>query len=840
MARNETGISSRIRQCVIACGLTALAIGLFWLAAWLTGDAVLWAERGALTVKANMAVSQILAAVSLLLLGTGPAGSTRRALGRSAAVVVFLIGSLTLSEHLAGCNLHIDEFLFSESPGAAGTASPNRMGPYGSMSLFLAGAGLLCLKTRRQALASYSGLLMCGLNLVPAVGFLYRIQGLVARPQTGISWPTVVAMMALGSGLVFAYRDSSFVGLLLREDAGGALFRRLLPAVLLLPVFTGFLRVWGERQGFYDTATGTGIHVIFIVLVFSALLWHNAAHLGRSTASQRRAEEALLESEVKFRVAFANAAIGLAIAEPDGRFIDANPAYCELLGYDLQELRSLSLPHMIHNADQAANRQLLDSMLSGEAGHFVIENRYVRKSGQIIWVRKSVSLVRDAAGAPRWIISLIENITERKQAEEAQRALLEERSALLESERIARTDAERASRIKDEFLANLSHELRTPLNAILGWAQILRKGNADASSVKKGLEVIERNTRIQVQLISDLLDMSRIVAGKMRLETERCDPVLALEAAIESAAPAAAAKKIRIEKLLMPIRSLVLGDPSRLQQVFWNLLSNGLKFTPAGGKIEVEVSLHDTRMEFVFRDSGQGIAPEFLPHIFERFRQADSGTSKSNPGLGLGLAIVRHLVELHGGTVAADSAGEGKGTAFTIVLPVSTDAGNARESAEVAAEVLQPGAIVLNGIKVLFVDDEPDSHEMVRRLLEPYGATVLVAGDAAAAIALLQDQRPDVLIGDIGMPGVDGYQMIRNIRGLPREAGGRIPAIALTAYSRVEDRTRAMLAGYEYHMTKPVNASELIATLGMITQRLPRSEERSASASGTRNGAALS
>ena len=452
--------------------------------------------------------------------------------------------------------------------------------------------------------------------------------------------------------------------------------------------------------------------------------------------------------------------------------------------------------------------------------------------------------IHDHDGADRWVMSrgkpmrgpdgqtvryigIAMDITDRKRAETTQAALMEERSRLLESERFARGELERANRLKDEFLANLSHELRTPLTSILGWAQILRRGHAGPDSIAKGLEVIERNTRVQAQLISDLLDMSRIISGKMRLETKSCDPVEALESAIDSLAPAAEAKEIRIEKRITQSSRPILGDPSRLQQAFWNLLSNAVKFTPSGGRVKVVMRQTESRVEVVVQDTGKGVNPDFLPHIFERFRQADSSASKDHAGLGLGLAIVRHLVELHGGTVKAESPGEGQGATFTITLPIVATRRDEEVASVSSREDLGVLAIPLNGIKVLFVDDEPDTREMVKRLLEAYGVAVATAASAAEGFALLQEFRPDVLVGDIGMPGENGYEMIRKIRELPPEAGGQTPAIALTAYSRMEDRTRAILAGYQYHLAKPVEAAELVTTVGMMTQRLPGTRRHS-------------
>jgi len=531
----------------------------------------------------------------------------------------------------------------------------------------------------------------------------------------------------------------------------------------------------------------------------------------------RRAEQALRDSDQRFRLALRNAPVSVAVQDRDLRYIWA---------YNQRSARP----------DQIIGRTDYDIFAPAEAEHITALKRRVLDEGielrEQMWLdRPSGRMfldicwepVRNNAGNVVGVASATLDLTPIKMAETAQQKLIEERGRLLESERSARGESERANRLKDEFLANLSHELRTPLNAILGWTQILRRGNADAESIGKGLEVIERNTRIQAQLISDLLDLSRIMSGKMRLEVRNCDPVAALKAAIDSLAPAAEAKRIRIEKLIEPLPGPVLGDPDRLQQAFWNLLSNAIKFTSSEGRVQIIMRRTDSRIEIVFRDTGKGISPDFLPYLFERFRQADPSTTKTHAGLGLGLAIVKNLVELHGGTVKAESPGEGQGATFTVTLPMIAIKQEGEPGAErTSAEVLGLDALTLNGLKVLFVDDEADTREMVKRLLEERGASVAVADCAAKGVALLQELRPDVLVGDIGMPGEDGYEMIRKIRKLPPAAGGQTPAIALTAYSRMEDRTRAMLAGFQYHLAKPVEAVELVATLGVISERLPK------------------
>ena len=410
-----------------------------------------------------------------------------------------------------------------------------------------------------------------------------------------------------------------------------------------------------------------------------------------------------------------------------------------------------------------------------------------------------------------------QDITERKNA-------AEERAHLLESERAARAEAERASAMKDEFLATLSHELRTPLSAILGWAQVLRLGTRSEADLRQGLETIERNARIQTQLIEDLLDMSRITSGKLRLDVQALDPASFIEAAIETVRPAAEAKGVRLEKVLDPAAAPVSGDASRLQQVVWNLLSNAIKFTPKGGKVQVLLERVNSHVEISVADTGVGIAAEFLPHVFERFRQGDASTTRTFGGLGLGLAIVKHLVELHGGTVSVKSPGENGGTTFAVALPLAAvhrsagPAGRLHPKAAGAALATFDYSD-LSGVKVLVVDDETDARELIRRVLGECKAQVLTASTAQEALELIQSERPDVLVSDIGMPDVDGYELLRRVRALGAAGGGRLPAVALTAFARSEDRTRALRAGFLVHVSKPVEPNELIATVASVTGR---------------------
>ncbi|HJR07663.1 MAG TPA: ATP-binding protein [Pyrinomonadaceae bacterium] len=405
----------------------------------------------------------------------------------------------------------------------------------------------------------------------------------------------------------------------------------------------------------------------------------------------------------------------------------------------------------------------------------------------------------------------------------AQKRVEEERELLL-------TAAEAANRTKDEFLATMSHELRTPMTAILGWAQLLRSQTLGEEDFARALEIVERNAQAQKKLIDDLLDISRIITGKLRLDLQPVDLASVVAAAIDALRPTAEAKAIRLQPLLDPQASPVSGDTDRLQQVVWNLLSNAIKFTPRGGRVQVRLERINSHVEIVVSDSGRGISPEFLPHVFDRFRQADGTSTRRHGGLGLGLSIVRQLVELHGGTVGVESEGEGQGATFIVQLPLmvtrkpsdaaATPTRTRRHPTAGGDELSFDCPPSLEGLRVLVVDDEPDTRRLLRTVLERCGSEVTTAGSAAEAVVAFNASKPDVLISDIGMPEEDGYELIAKLRASEAAgSNGRIPAIALTAYARVEDRVRALNAGFQVHVPKPIEPVELLAVVASLTGR---------------------
>jgi signal transduction histidine kinase len=437
--------------------------------------------------------------------------------------------------------------------------------------------------------------------------------------------------------------------------------------------------------------------------------------------------------------------------------------------------------------------------------------------------RAHAELARSLQGLEQRVVERtaeLQQSNDRLQAEIAERRRVEsEREGLLAREKVLRTEAEELSRLKDEFLATMSHELRTPLNAIFGWITLLRTRRLDAATQARALETIERNARAQKRLIEDLLDVSRIVTGKVTLELNVVDPRRVIEASIETMLPAAHAKGIELVPRLQPGVGSLRGDFARLQQVVCNLLSNAIKFTPTGGQIEVSLNHAADAAEITVRDSGQGIRPEFLPYVFDRFRQEDGSISRKHGGLGLGLAIVRHLVELHGGTVFAASSGEGQGAIFTVRIPTRDAAASmlAARAQSVSAQASAADAR-LRGLHVLVVDDDPGARELIAKMLQSYGAQVSLAGSGPAALTLLFEQRPHVLVADLGMPEMDGFALIEQVRSLDPNLGGRVPAVAVTAYASPQDRVRALHAGYQNHIAKPVEPEELAAIITSVAR----------------------
>jgi PAS domain S-box-containing protein len=476
-----------------------------------------------------------------------------------------------------------------------------------------------------------------------------------------------------------------------------------------------------------------------------------------------------------------------------------------VFGYTAEEMVGRPIMTLIPKDRQDEEPKILQRLRRGErVDHF--DTRRVCKDGREIEIALTISPVKNSRGEIVGASKIARDVTMQKQAARS----------------IARANAEveRQSRMKDEFLTTLSHELRTPLQSIVGWVQILKGGDVDEGELAKGLEVIGRNAEAQQHIIEDLLDMNRILSGKVRLDVQKVDLGVVVQSALDSVMPAAQGKSISVRAVLDSRSKPVAGDPQRLQQVFWNLLNNAIKFTPKGGRIEVLLRGVDSQLVVSFADSGIGISPEFLPHVFDRFRQADSSTTRVHSGLGLGLAIVKHIVELHGGVVKARSEGENRGATFEVCLPVAAVRDESIGLSKAAVDGREePPVQKLQGINVVVVDDDDDSRDLIARTLIKSGASVRTAGSAHEGLCLIDETVPDVLVSDIGMPEMNGFSFIESVRSRPTEKGGKVPAAALTAYTRVEDRVQALCAGFQILLPKPVDAGELIATVRSLSHQ---------------------
>jgi PAS domain S-box-containing protein len=558
-----------------------------------------------------------------------------------------------------------------------------------------------------------------------------------------------------------------------------------------------------------------------------------ASKVARDITEQKNAEERerrLLDeaatANAKFRAFFEQGPLFAGIMALDGTIIEANRLSLEASGYSKEQVVGKTFWECPWWYQSAALREQIKLAVAQTATGeiFDAELPYYVADGSQRMVRLIILPIKDETGRTVFLAPTGTDITDLKRAES-------ERDDLLQAERAARSAAERASLLKDEFLATLSHELRTPLNGILGWSHIMQQDHTNPGVIAQGLEVIERNARAQAEIIEDLLDMSRIMSGNVRLDVQRLDLAGIVKAAVETARPTAENKGIVLQTIIDPLNSVVVsGDFNRLQQVLWNLLSNAVKFTPKGGRVQVLLERIDSHLEISVIDTGEGIKPEFLPFVFDRFRQADASTTRRHGGLGLGLSIVKQLVELHGGSVRVHSDGPGRGSTFIIALPFTILHGHPEPRTERRHPRIAPtrtGTMEVNvnikDVRVLVVDDETDARALVKRLLEGAQAVVTAAESANDAIKLLQlGEKFDVVICDIGMPGEDGYSLIKRIRSLGATRGATIPAIALTAYARVDDRVKAIAAGFQMHIAKPVEPVELITMVASAAGRTGR------------------
>jgi PAS domain S-box-containing protein len=538
----------------------------------------------------------------------------------------------------------------------------------------------------------------------------------------------------------------------------------------------------------------------------------------RDITKRKRAEDEALEAHQRLTFHVENSPLAVIEWDSDFRVSRWSAAAERIFGWKPEEVigKHVSEWRFVFDEDvdavaQATNRQRVGAELQG-----VQRNRNYTKAGSVLHCEWYNSVLHDDVGRIVSVLSLVLDVTARKVAEE-------ERSALLMRERDLRKHAEEADRLKDEFLATLSHELRTPLTSILGWASLVRNGEVEGAHVDRALETIERNARSQARLIDDLLDVSRIITGNLRLDLRPIDLAPIVDAAIDGLRPTAGAKQIQLHSHSDTKGCLVRGDPNRLRQIIWNLLLNAIKFTPRAGSVTVRLKCIEPHAQLIVSDTGEGISAEFLPYAFDRFRQAEGSMSRRQGGLGLGLAVVRHLVELHGGNVRAESGGEGQGSTFTVDLPLAIERRDPARAEDRKREIeRRKGERLarLDGLRVLLVEDDDDSRWLLGTMLKRQGAEVASTSSSLEALNAFEAAAPDVVISDLGMPEESGLELMRKLRMFPAVRGGLVPAIALTGYATPKDRERALAAGYQLHLAKPVEASELIAAIFSLVGRM--------------------
>ena len=761
---------SRVAQLAGAYALTA---ALLALAGWTFEIRRLTSWDGGASQMPNNAIAIASAGAALILWSLGRTRAST-ILGCFAAA----IGAATLFQHLTGINLGIDTLVLHREWGQKGTVAPGRMGLPSSTALLIIGVAIVL----RRRFAVTGGLLTIVISLLSLTGFIFRADPLYAIPRfTSIALQTATMLLALGIGLVALVPDRQPMSLMRGNSGAALLVRRTLPAIVLVPLLLGWLRMRGQEAGLFDTAFGTAALVLTLIILFATLLWWSAAAIAAH-------ETALRVSEQKFERLFRKAAFGAALARlPDGVFVDINEAFEQMFGFSRDEIIGKTTVELGINRQAAIRTELIDDLRRGG----VIRNQEITlytKAGEARAFLNNVTVV-DIDGEPH-LLSTIQDITERQAAAES----------LRRSAEALRT----ADRMKDEFLATLSHELRTPLTAIIGWSHLLLNAELDKHEQNVALEAIRSSAKAQSQLTEDILDVSRITTGKLRLRREHADVAKVIEAAVATVRPAAEAKRIPIRVTLDRAVPPLFIDPDRIQQVVWNLLSNSIKFSAAGTPVEVRLRAEGDEAVIDVIDRGPGIKRDFLPFVFERFRQGDSSSSRAYAGMGIGLALAKDLVELHGGRIEAQSE-EGQGSHFTVRLHVP-----AAGTQTVERRRGDSGAL-LEGVRVLYVDDREDARLLIATMLRQHGAEVRTCQSTGDALACIGNEDPDVIITDLAMPDRDGYDLLASIRADDRYK--RLPVIALTAQGRVDEEARAVAAGFETFLRKPIESTELAAAV---------------------------
>ena len=851
----------RYRTISLVCVLIALAIGGAALLGWIFDIGFLKRIHPALvTMKANTAVCLILISVSLLLLRNPATAMWQRRMAQVFAVLVGLVGLLTLTQHIFGWDVGIDQLLFTESLEEAGQSFPGRMGVAASIIFPSLSLAVLFVDSRSRRWFRISSIAVLVVVAATVLVFLYYFYGIERDPfglYFTIALHTVIAFLSLCASILFMRPDRGLVAFLLGNSPGGVVARRMWP-ILLMVVLLGWVRAMGPNSGWFGAALGTALFVLIILLILVVMIWWTAVSLDITDRERRLAERRLA---VLFRVS----ELVRTLRDP----YDLSYAVAETVGLELGLRRCLFNETDVERDLEVVHRDYSNRAESVAGVHRISEYSSITTAemmrGETVVNSDSKTDPRTAADYKRtyepagerayvafpllrdgrWVasfwasddeprewtkeeVSLLQSVGERTWTAIEKLRAEAERERLLHSEQEARDAAERANKLKDEFLATLSHELRNQLNVILGYSELLLRmpETEQSSSLRKMAEALRRNAQSQSQLINDLLDLSRLQRGKISLNHETVSLAAIIDSAVETVRTEAVAKGLDIHLNVGDQLLLVDGDRLRLQQIAWNLLNNAVKFTPAGS---INISLHREERDavLVVEDTGEGIEPSFLPHVFEMFRQADASKSRRHGGMGIGLALVRQLVQLHGGTIAAESEGTNKGSRFTIRLPLTNEAVSSG-----AAAATPPLALTgLANTDFLIVDDSEDTIAMLDQLLKLSGANVTTATNGADALRIASEREFDVILSDISMPEMDGFEFLRRLREI--EGRQSVPVIAITGFGRTGDVERARAAGFHSHLTKPLNIDALSAVLESLTNGKAQSSKRAARNNGS-------
>jgi signal transduction histidine kinase/ActR/RegA family two-component response regulator len=838
---------SRYRTIVIACALLAFLIGGAALLGWVFDNDLLKRVHPSLvTMKANTAVCLILVSSSLLLLRNPLAPRWPRRLGQLFAILVALIAALTFTEHLLHRDLGIDQLLFHESAEEAGLSFPGRMGVASTIDFFSLGLALLLLDARSRRWFRVSNIALLVVVAVTVLVFLYYFYGIervdpIALHFT-IALHTVVALFALCAGIFLARPRRGLAAILLGDSPGSMVARRMWPLFLIV-ILLGWMRTIGRNNGWFGAGFGTAAFVVSILLILTFLIWWTAVSLNRADRERGRAEKRL---DLLVRVS----ELIRTLRDP----YELSYAVAETMGVELDLRRCLFNETDVEHDLEVVHRDYCDRAESVAGFHRISEYsdvtsgamqrgetvincdsktdprtaaayaRTYEATGERAYV--AVPLMRDDRWAasfwasddkPReWTkeeVSLLQTVAERTWTAIEKLRAEAERERLLHSEKEARDVAEKANQLKDEFLATLSHELRNPLNVILGYSELLLRipEIEQSSRLRKMGEALRRNAQSQSQLINDLLDLSRLQRGKISLNHETISLAVIIDNAVETIRGEVAAKGVEIVLTVADQFLLIDGDRLRLQQIAWNLLNNAVKFTPAGGRIGIGLHRDEQSAVLVVEDTGQGIEASFLPHVFEMFRQADGSNVRRHGGLGIGLALVQQLVQLHGGTISAASDGVNKGSRFTVRLPLTSEMQH-----EHLSSVTPPLRLaLLRETDFLIVDDSEDTIAMLDQFLKISGANVTSATNGADALRLAREKEFDVILSDISMPEMDGFEFLHRLRQI--DGRQEVPVVAITGFGRTADVERARTAGFYSHLTKPLDLEALALVLEQLT-----------------------